>query len=279
MQGHANIYACLIELRARIVALEAQQHAHVDLSHLSDAEREQVAQELAKPAAWRPLEVETTYGSEPASDEPISMATAQQILSPRMVEGTFEHGGETYRYKATPIATDQELRRAWGSVTGEDWNTALRAVYDLGRQHGSAQATCPHIATSDEGTSYCRLAEQSATPATPMTELRAARSSWSPQRRPAPRPGLVGCSRWSMSMPMVMASEQACWVVRNSRRVSPFQEFRTPEAAYAAHQARAEQAPEPVTPMDELRSASAEARPGGLVERVALALDSDCPTG
>ena len=149
-----------LELAARIEALEATQHAHVDLSHLSDAEREQVAQELAKPAAWRPLEVETTYGSEPASDEPISMATAQQILSPRMVEGTFEHGGETYRYKATPIATDQELRRAWGSVTGEDWNTALRAVYDLGRQHGSAQATCPHIVSSDEGTSYCRLVEQ-----------------------------------------------------------------------------------------------------------------------
>jgi hypothetical protein len=33
---------------------------------------------------------------------------------------------------------------------------------------------------------------------------------------------------------------RACWVVRNSRRVSPIREFPTPEAAYAAHQARAE---------------------------------------
>jgi hypothetical protein len=31
---------------------------------------------------------------------------------------------------------------------------------------------------------------------------------------------------------------QVCWVVRNSRRVCPIREFPTPEAAYAAHQAR-----------------------------------------
>jgi hypothetical protein len=30
---------------------------------------------------------------------------------------------------------------------------------------------------------------------------------------------------------------RVCWVVRNSRRVSPIHEFPTPEAAYAAHQA------------------------------------------
>jgi hypothetical protein len=33
---------------------------------------------------------------------------------------------------------------------------------------------------------------------------------------------------------------RVCWVVRNSRRVNPIYEFPTPEAAYAAHQARAE---------------------------------------
>jgi hypothetical protein len=32
---------------------------------------------------------------------------------------------------------------------------------------------------------------------------------------------------------------RVCWVVRNSRRVNPIHEFPTPEAAYAAHQARA----------------------------------------
>jgi len=41
--------SCILELRCRIEALEATQHAHTDLSHLSDAEREQVTQELAKP--------------------------------------------------------------------------------------------------------------------------------------------------------------------------------------------------------------------------------------
>ncbi len=39
----------LLELRSRIEALEATQHAHADVSRLSDAEREQVTQELAKP--------------------------------------------------------------------------------------------------------------------------------------------------------------------------------------------------------------------------------------
>jgi len=157
-------------LRERVEALEATQHAHADVSRLSDAEREQVAQELAKPAAWRPLEVETTYGSdctttaqqiqtgttdelqaalvglrdrapgslkstiyarfEPdpkhnasatASDEPISTTTAQQILrAPMMVEGTFEHGGETYRFKAKPEreAAMAELRAASAEAQG-----------------------------------------------------------------------------------------------------------------------------------------------------------------
>jgi hypothetical protein len=57
--------------------------------------------------AWRPLNIETTYGSE--------AATAQQILrAPMVVEGTFEHGGETYRFKAKPEreAPMPELRAA-----------------------------------------------------------------------------------------------------------------------------------------------------------------------
>jgi hypothetical protein len=88
----------ILELRARVEALEATQHAHADVSRLSDAEQDRLAQELAKPAAWRPLDIETTYGSEHAAD-------AAQILNPRMVvEGTFEHGGETYRFKARPKA-------------------------------------------------------------------------------------------------------------------------------------------------------------------------------
>jgi hypothetical protein len=105
--------SCILELRARIEALEAAQHAHADVSRLSDAEREQVTQELAKPAAWRPLETEITYCTEAA------IATAQQILSaPMVVQGTFEHGGETYRFKAKPERESamDELRAASAEV-------------------------------------------------------------------------------------------------------------------------------------------------------------------
>ena len=101
--------SCILELRARIEALEATQHAHADLSRLSDAEREQIYAEMAKPAAWRPLDIETTYGTAPTT------TTAQQIMrAPMVVEGTFEHGGETYRFKAKPErdAPMDELRAA-----------------------------------------------------------------------------------------------------------------------------------------------------------------------
>ena len=102
---------------------------------------------------------------------------------------------------------------------------------------------------------------------------------------------------------------QVCWVVRNSRHVNPCHEFPTPEAAYAAHQARAEQQPaDPASDVplpllcpgahtiaecggpceDDFRlcdcgllqqlnpqrtpAPTTEARPGGLVERVAEAM-------
>ena len=58
--------------------------------------------------AWRPLETETTYGSEAAAD------AVQLLRSPMVVQGTFEHGGETYRFKAKPEreAAMTELRAA-----------------------------------------------------------------------------------------------------------------------------------------------------------------------
>ena len=59
------------------------------------------------------------------------------------------------------FATDEELSQLYYEACGghED---SLRAVYDLGRKHGATQAICPYIRSSDEGTSYCALAEQSA---------------------------------------------------------------------------------------------------------------------
>jgi hypothetical protein len=79
------------------------------------------------------------------------------------------------------VATDEELRDAWelAPAPGGIFNSnyCLRAVYNLGRQHGAA---CPYIRSSDEGTSYCALAEQPA-PAAPAPE----------PAPPAPAGGLV----------------------------------------------------------------------------------------
>jgi len=49
-------YSCILELRDRIKALEATQHGHVDLLHLSDAEREQIRKQLASPGRFEVLE-------------------------------------------------------------------------------------------------------------------------------------------------------------------------------------------------------------------------------
>jgi hypothetical protein len=51
--------------------------------------------------------------------------------------------------------TSTNLRSVWG------WH-GVDGVYDLGYRDGATQATCPHIVTSGEGTSYCALAEQTA---------------------------------------------------------------------------------------------------------------------
>jgi len=60
--------------------------------------------------------------------------------------------------EAAPVATDEELVKTW-DTSGKSIFEKIRAIYDLGREHG---ATCPHIRSSDEGTSYCALAEQTA---------------------------------------------------------------------------------------------------------------------
>jgi len=57
-----------------------------------------------------------------------------------------------------PVATDEELTLVADSH--RLWKDSRRALYNLGREHGASQASCPHIRSSDEGTSYCALAEQ-----------------------------------------------------------------------------------------------------------------------
>jgi len=81
------------------------------------------------------------------------------------------------------VATDEEIQAAYDEAYidagGYQAGTAagFRAIYNLSRQHGAA---CPYIRSSDEGTSYCALAEQPA-PAAPAPD----------PALPAPAGGLV----------------------------------------------------------------------------------------
>jgi len=109
--------ACLLELRARIEALEATQHAHLDTSRLSETVRERIRQELSSPAAWQPLKIatETTYGTAP-------------IVVPSSPAGSL----------VERVATDTELCQVYNDGPEHGFGPAIRAVYDLGRKHGAA---------------------------------------------------------------------------------------------------------------------------------------------
>jgi hypothetical protein len=190
-----------MEAAARRAAAEARDAVMATLSHLSDAEREQAAQDLASPAAWRPLEVETTYGSGDAQ------RIAQELLKPRamVVRGSFEHGGKQFSYEAEAMEAERPPH--------QDKLDRLIAL----------DAADP---TPDPTTPEPRAASAEARPAaSEIFPVEYADSNGEGIRiimEPADETGRV------------------CWVVRNSRRVNPIHEFPTPEAAYAAHQARAE---------------------------------------
>jgi hypothetical protein len=76
--------------------------------------------------------------------------------------------------EAAPVATENGLLRCYGQAIedalkrgvshDEAKEAGRRACYNLGRKHGAAQARCPHIRSSDEGSAWCALAEQTPTP-------------------------------------------------------------------------------------------------------------------
>jgi len=80
------------------------------------------------------------------------------------------------------------------------------------------------------------------TPDPAMTELRAASAEVMPAASEIFPVEYADSNGEGIRIIMEPADEtgRVCWVVRNSRRVNPIHEFPTPEAAYAAHQARAE---------------------------------------
>jgi hypothetical protein len=105
------------------------------------------------------------------------------------------------------VATNEKLGQLYHSPE-TTFVGALRAIYDLGRQHGAQAAARPSeifpVEYADANGDGIRISME-----------------------PAEETG------------------QVCWVVRNSRHVNPCHEFPTPEAAYAAHQAPAEHQPAP----------------------------------
>jgi hypothetical protein len=102
---------------------------------------------------WRPLGIETTYGSEAAAD------AAQILRAPMVVEGTFEHGGETYRFKAKPEreAPMTELRAA----SAEARPTVKQSLTDGGsllEMVAKAIYNVPHDSAAEARAAICAVA-------------------------------------------------------------------------------------------------------------------------
>jgi hypothetical protein len=72
--GRDNFYApsCILELRARVEALEATQHAHVDLSGVPESERQQMLDSLRTPARIELLPLEQDRPQVVTPDAPAS---------------------------------------------------------------------------------------------------------------------------------------------------------------------------------------------------------------
>ena len=85
-------YSCILELRDRIKALEATHHAHVDLSHLSDAERERMLKSIADPGRFEALE---------AAAQPNHPAKPDSSLVDRVACAIYPDGsGDGFRVEA-----------------------------------------------------------------------------------------------------------------------------------------------------------------------------------
>ena len=158
--------ACLLELRDRIAAAERE------IAGQAKALAEVTAGCVKRIAAAEQLiqELQTCHNT-----------TADAVLG---LEGAKP---DHLRGATKMVATDAELVKAW-DVRNGDHLGRIRHIYDMGRQHGAAAATCPHIATSDEGTSYCRLAEHGANSSAGLTS---SNHLAKPDGSPAPASGLV----------------------------------------------------------------------------------------
>jgi hypothetical protein len=132
---------CFLELRARVHALEQRPIAG---DH-----------ELA------PATEDSSVTAPPDAEEPQTLHS----VALRMVD-TLERLGVLLEIRQTlkrairepmapataaaaPVATDDELWQTWHDADGSTLES-LRAIYNLGREHGASQASCPHIRSSGE---------------------------------------------------------------------------------------------------------------------------------
>ncbi len=138
----------------------------------------------ATPEQWDRMEAWRGNG-DTFADCTLELRDRIAALEQRPIAGSVELAADHFRDAQKMVATDDALQRRYAQAvtdaiqrgaTNDELSVAgRRTIYDLGRQH----ATCPHIVTSDEGTSYCRLAEQAVNSSAGLTGS------------PAPAGGLV----------------------------------------------------------------------------------------
>jgi hypothetical protein len=104
---------CIIELCARIEALEATQHAHVDTSHLTDAKRKQICEELARPATFAELLMPP-----PRTTTPVPLFTAEEVapvVVPTVKESLTDPAGSLLDQVAQAIYEAPNTHEGWRS--------------------------------------------------------------------------------------------------------------------------------------------------------------------
>lgn len=90
-----------------------------------------------------------------------------EALEARPIPGAVELVPSTP--EAAPVATDQELCNAYNNPPGHGFGPALRAVYDLGRQHGAAPPAALSDALISAESALSDIAEGEETNAAPNT--------------------------------------------------------------------------------------------------------------
>jgi hypothetical protein len=109
--------------------LEATQHAHLGVSQLSEAEREAMTEPGRVEALERRCEVQLQQLGD-LQDRHHRLASSVRMLEREVVRDQPE---------PSPVATDEKLRQLYHSPE-TTFVGALRAIYDLGRQHGGQPA-------------------------------------------------------------------------------------------------------------------------------------------